>query len=188
MNFALDRSPEKPRGDGMGGHHSAHMETDEWLTPPHVLAALGAPDAFDLDPAACLLQPNRAAIRGFTVADNGLARPWIGRVWLNPPYGRECGEWLARLADHGDGIALIFARTETRDFHRHVWRRARAILFLEGRLTFLRGNGIPGLCNAGAPSCLIAYGETCAKILLACKLPGHFVALANTQAHPCALP
>ena len=33
---------------GMGSHQSANMQNDEWLTPPHILDALGQ---FDLDPA-----------------------------------------------------------------------------------------------------------------------------------------
>jgi len=120
MKFDLV-SRESSTGDGMGGHHSPSMVTDEWLTPPHVLLALGAPLTFDLDPAASLFFPRRAARRGYTIKDNGLALPWSGRVWLNPPYGLMCGTWLKLLADHGDGIALIFARTETTFFHAQVW-------------------------------------------------------------------
>jgi DNA N-6-adenine-methyltransferase (Dam) len=28
---------------------------------------------------------------------DGLAQPWHGRVWLNPPYGAEIGQWIDRL-------------------------------------------------------------------------------------------
>ena len=34
---------------GMGSHHSAAAGTHVWLTPPHVVDALGP---FDLDPCA----------------------------------------------------------------------------------------------------------------------------------------
>lgn len=175
--FELTERPRRPKNDGMGGHYSSNMESDEWLTPLHVLRALGAPGAFDLDPAACLLDPQRAARRGFTVMDNGLAQEWTGRVWLNPPYGRHTARWLSRLADHGDGVALIFARTETRDFHSLVWQRADGIFFFEGRLTFLRGDGRPAIANAGAPSCLVAYGEACSHIVRNIALPGHYIHL-----------
>ena len=175
--FALEQKAGKHARDGMGGHHSAHNDTDEWLTPRHVLVALGAPEIFDLDPCAALSFPERCALRGFTVKDNGWMREWFGRVWLNPPYGRDVGAWLKRLADHGNGIALVFARTETEQFHRQVWERASAVLFLEGRLTFLRSNGIPALRNAGAPSCLIAYGATNLRLLELVQLPGKLVKL-----------
>lgn len=143
----------------IGGHQSPVMKQDEWLTPPAITAALGP---VDLDPCAPISPPWRIARHALTREDDGLTAPWHGRVWMNPPYGREVGAWLARLADHGNGIALIFARTETKDFHKHVWRRAAALLFLAGRLHFHHPNGTRAPCNAGAPSVLIAYGQECA--------------------------
>lgn len=158
----------------IGGHQSPVMHNDEWLTPPEILAGLGA---FDLDPCAPATRPWDTATRHFTRADNGLARPWHGRVWLNPPYGLIAAKWLARLADHGDGIALIFARTETQMFFEHVWPKAEALLFLEGRLHFLTVDGRRAKTNAGAPSVLVAYGPTNAHALRTCGLAGHFVRL-----------
>lgn len=140
----------------MGGHQSAAMLKDEWLTPPHVLKALGS---FDLDPCAPIIRPWDTANCHYTIADNGLSQEWFGRVWCNPPYGLEAATWLDRLASHGNGIALIFARTETRMFFEHVWRRADAVLFVEGRLHFHHVDGTRAKANGGAPSCLIAYGE-----------------------------
>lgn len=115
----------------MGGHHSHRMGTDEWLTPPEILEALGP---FDLDPCAPSTRPWPMAAQHYSKEDDGLLRPWEGRVWLNPPYGLEAERWLRRLAIHGNGIALIFARTETEAFFSQVWERADAILFLRGRL------------------------------------------------------
>jgi hypothetical protein len=78
---------------------------------------------------------------------------------LNPPYGKETGRWLDRLACHGDGIALIFARTETEMFFEHVWTKANGVFFFRGRLHFHRIDGTRAKANAGAPSCLVAYGN-----------------------------
>jgi hypothetical protein len=97
----------------IGGHQSAAMLNDEWLTPPEILQALGP---FDLDPCAPIKRPWPMAAEHYTVEDNGLAQPWVGRVWCNPPYGLETARWLNRMAQHGNGIALIFART-VRDIH-----------------------------------------------------------------------
>lgn len=141
---------------GIGGHQSAKMISDTWLTPPEIITALGP---FDLDPCAAPNMPWRTASRMLTVADDGLTHDWTGsRVWLNPPYGREIDRWMERMASHGDGIALIFARTETAMYFRYVWPKATSILFLEGRLFFYREDGIKAKANAGAPSVLIAYG------------------------------
>lgn len=140
---------------GIGSHTRAHRgATDSWITPRHLIERLGP---FDLDPCEAPVQPWPCAHQAFT--DGGLTRPWHGRVWLNPPYGPQTGRWLERLAEHGDGIALTFARTETRMFHRYVFGRAAALMFLEGRLYFYRPDGSRAAGNAGGPSVLIAYGE-----------------------------
>jgi hypothetical protein len=71
----------------------------EWYTPPHVVErAHEVLGEIDLDPCWHPESPVRAA-QAFTKADNGLARPWSGKVWLNPPYGREIGPWIERLVD-----------------------------------------------------------------------------------------
>lgn len=167
---------------GIGGHQSPRMETDVWLTPPEILAALGA---FDLDPCACSEpRPWATAAEHYTVHDNGLRKPWFGRVWLNPPYGSPSvvGPWMRRLADHGTGMALIFARTETALFFETVWRRASACLFIEGRLFFHYPDGRRAGNNSGAPSVLIAYGDADAAALRASGLNGHYVELGERRA------
>lgn len=102
---------------------------------------------------------------------------WFGRVWLNPPYGNQTGKWLERLAAHNNGIALTFARTETRMFFDSIWTKATAILFIKGRLTFYHVDGTPGKHCGGAPSVLIAYGEENAIALKESGIKGAFVRL-----------
>lgn len=98
----------------MGSHHSARADTTTWLTPPHITNALGA---FDLDPcAAPSPRPWPTAARHIELPEDGLAADWDGRVWLNPPYSFAAWKWLAKLAEHGRGTALVFARTETAGF------------------------------------------------------------------------
>ena len=152
------------------------MLKDEWLTPPELLAKLGA---FDLDPCAPITPPWRTAAKQFSVIDDGLSQPWSGRVWLNPPYGREAAQWLRKLADHGDGLALIFARTETEMFFEHVWEKAHALLFLRGRLSFHHVDGRRAAANGGAPSVLIAYGARNVDCLKALASMGAFVPLRS---------
>src|SRR3990167_2401138 len=150
-------------GKGIGGHQRAYEgATDEWLTPPELLRILGD---FDVDPCVPDKMPWRTAVLMISRSEDGLSQPWAGRVFLNPPYGPQTGTWLKRLADHANGIALVFARTETAMFHAQVWRRASALLFLEGRLHFHYATGERAANNAGGPSVLVAYGEGNANLL-----------------------
>lgn len=131
-----------------GGH-------DEWLTPPDILLRLGD---FDLDPCAPIVRPWPTAAHHYTVEDGGLDQPWAGRVWCNPPFGREAIKWMRKMVQHGDGIALIPARTETAMFYETVWGEADAVLFIKGRPHFHTVDGARAPFNSGAPICLIAYG------------------------------
>ena len=138
---------------------SAHQKNgghDEWLTPPKILQALGP---FDLDPCAPMVRPWETAARHYTVQDDGLALPWDGRVWCNPPFGREAVKWLRRMRDHGNGVALIPARTETAMFYETVWGSADGVLFIKGRPHFHYVDGRRAAFNSGAPIALVAYGS-----------------------------
>jgi len=141
----------------MSGHQSPVMGTDEWLTPPEILAALGP---FDLDPCSPheSRRPWATAAKHYCKEDDGLSQEWHGRVWMNPPFGREATKWMRKLAAHGNGIALIPARTETAMFFESVWGAADAVLFLQGRPHFHRADGSRAAFNSGAPICLVAYG------------------------------
>lgn len=160
--------------DGMGGHHRTVGQSDEWYTPPEVFEALGL--RFDLDPCA---PPGGVewipAERHYSAEDDGLTQPWAGRVWLNPPYGPHTSRWIRRLAAHGDGIALVFARTDTAWFH-EVVPAAAAVCFIRGRLDFVHQDpermAGPGRTNrnAGAPSLLIGYGAACGDAIAAAGL------------------
>ena len=87
--------------------------------------------------------------------------------------------YLATIrADHGNCIALTFARTETKMFFSCVWNRATAVLFISGRLKFYHVDGSRA-DSAGAPSVLIAYGDNNADVLRDCGIPGKFLMLDN---------
>lgn len=133
------------------------------LTPPEILAVLGP---FDLDPcAAPSPRPWPTAARHIELPEDGLAAEWQGRVWCNPPFGSHTGPWLAKMARHGNGIALTFARTDTRMFHQHVWPYASAILFMRGRPHFHLSDGTRMNGNSGGPIVLTAYGQANAEAL-----------------------
>lgn len=69
------------------------------------------------------------------------------------------------MVKHGNGIALIPARTETATFYRNVWPKADAVCFLKGRPHFHYVDGTRAPFNSGAPICLVAYGGENMKAL-----------------------
>lgn len=158
---------------GMGGYHKRRPgRSCEWITPRALVDALGE---FDLDPCAAITQPWPLAKRAYTIRENGLAQPWEGRVWLNAPYDASLARWLDRMVAHGDGIALIFARTETGLLFTYGWSAADALLFLKKRIRFYLPDGTPGKHTSGAPHVLLAYGRSNADALRRSGLAGALV-------------
>ena len=160
-----------------------------WLTPPHIIEALGP---FDLDPCCPPVMPWRTATRMVCRPDDGLAVDWRGsRVWCNPPYGRDAVPFMRKLAanraEGGGGIALIFARTDTSAWQDLIFPFAVGVLFLRGRLRFYRvspdGRAVPGQ-TATAPSALVAYSEDDFDRLRSCGLKGSLVRLTPISGNP----
>jgi ParB family transcriptional regulator, chromosome partitioning protein len=84
-----------------------HLSTNnEHYTPSEIaLAARAVLGRVDLDPASCAAANTIVqASRFFSKDEDGLARTWSGRVFLNPPGGRvgcisEPKKWWRKLAD-----------------------------------------------------------------------------------------
>lgn len=146
---------------------------DEWLTPPDIFKPL---QPFDLDVAQPISPPWKIADRGFNKLQDGLSQTWEGFVWCNPPYGKETDKWLAKMKQHNNGIALVFARTDTKMFHKYVFS-ADAVLFINRRLLFytIQGREYPN--KAGAPSCLVAYGDKAVSRLQKSGIGGKLIYL-----------
>lgn len=146
-------------------HETSAGGSPDWYTPPGIFAALGL--RFALDPCA----PTGGlswipADRFISLPDDGLSADWSGCVWLNPPYGAETAAWIGKLSEHGNGLALVFARTDTRWWQSAV-RRASAVCFIAGRVRFVAARSFEGKEAPGpaAPSALVAFGEDCAAAL-----------------------
>lgn len=118
-----------------------------------------------------------SARKHLTKEDDGLSREWVGRVWLNPPYSRPAIErFVERMANHGNGIALLFNRCDSKMFQEQVFDRATALLFMRKRIRFYRPDGAQG----GSPGCgsvLIAYGQENAFLLKHSGIEGKFISL-----------
>jgi len=149
------------------GNSSAHhgWETPQWLLKT-LYAVVGT---FDLDPCSATRNRRKASVRArkhFTMENNGLKLPWCGKVFVNPPYGREIGLWTAKAksevqtANAQVVIGLLPSRTDTLWWHRDIAGSA-VVIFLRGRLRF--GNSEQS-ASAPFPSALIIWGGTPAEL------------------------
>jgi hypothetical protein len=158
----------------MRSHHAPIGKSTEWVTPKWILEPLGS---FDLDPCTPDQMPWVTAGKMLRKEHDGLKTDWSGRVWLNPPFDRRgISQWLEKMADHGNGIALIPAATETKHFKNFVWDRATSVLFLHKRPKFHLPSGEEASANSGCSICLVGYGHDNDITLMASGL-GYFVRL-----------
>lgn len=119
-------------------------DSDEWYTPDEITrTAHHVMGGIDLDPATCeLAQTGVQAGRYYTKVDDGLAQPWTGSVWLNPPYSAP-QVWIDKLfAEMAGGrctqaIVLVNNATETAWFQR-LLTESKLVCFPARRLAFWR--------------------------------------------------
>lgn len=130
-------APEQPPAivPPMNVHFSS--ATDLWATPQDVFDELNREFGFVLD--VCASPENTKCPRYFTREGNGLLQEWRGACWMNPPYGREIGDWIRKAylssREGATVVCLIPARTDTAWWHEYV-AHSSEIRFLRGRLKF----------------------------------------------------
>ena len=141
----LDRA-RRPRSG-----NATHDNDDEWYTPPRVVSACrAAMGGIDLDPASHEVA-NRCvkAKRYFTVEDDGLAQPWAGRVFLNPPYSRQAGKaaFIVKLSEAFDegtvtAATVVLSYDFSASWFEPLRGRYAAICLCRGRVQFYKD--VPG--------------------------------------------
>jgi phage N-6-adenine-methyltransferase len=133
-------------------HVSYNSGENEWYTPPvFIELARDVMGSIDLDPAtSAFAQETVLAETYFTKEDDGLSRPWSGRVWMNPPYEKGLiDQFIDKLALHFEAgnveqfVVLVNNATDTRWFAR-LLEVASAVVFPTGRVRFLRPDGERG--------------------------------------------
>ena len=142
----------------MAEHETCLGASDDWYTPPELFEALGL--VFDLDPCSPGAGHWVPAKRVYTKEDDGLAQPWEGCVFMNPPFGGRNGHvpWLKKFLNHGNGIAVVRAYTSSGWFH--DWGvHAQTMLFPRGKTKFIRPNGSVGRAP-GHGVVLLGMGST----------------------------
>ena len=127
-------------------------KTDLHSTPQALFDRLNAKYQFETD--VCASPENAKCARYFTVEDDGLAQVWKGRCWMNPPYGRQIGAWVAKAWRSAQAGALVVcllpARTDTAWWHDYVMRGQ--VEFIRGRLKFGDAK-----TNAPFPSAVVVF-------------------------------
>lgn len=125
-------------------------KTDLWETPQDFFDKLNEEFHFTLD--VCAIPENAKCEKYYTPEQDGLAQPWKGVVWCNPPYGRKIGEWVQKAAESNCTVVMLLpARTDTRWFHDYIYGKAE-IRFVKGRLKF------GGSCNSAPfPSMVVVF-------------------------------
>lgn len=111
-------------------------KTDLWATPQETFDKLNEEFGFTLD--VCATDENHKCARYFTKETDGLKQKWDGKVWMNPPYGREIINWIKKAYESALAgavvVCLVPARTDTAWFQ-YCWK-ASEIRFVKGRLKF----------------------------------------------------
>lgn len=128
--------------------------TDLWATPQPFFDRLNAEFGFTLDP--CSDGTNNKCAKYFTAETDGLAQDWAPEiVFMNPPYGRNIGDWIRKAYEESRKgatvVALIPSRTDTRYWHDYVMK-AEEIRFIKGRIKFGDGSG-----PAPFPSAVVVF-------------------------------
>ena len=156
MSQAL-RKPAIPISAERSEPRSVHFSsaTGEWETPQALFDELDRIfGGFTLDP--CATAENAKCARFFTREDDGLSQPWTGKVFMNPPYGREIGKWVRKAwAESLKGalvVCLLPARVDTRWWHEYA--KKGHVYFLQGRLKFGAS-----LNSAPFPSAIVTFGK-----------------------------
>lgn len=113
---------------------------DYWETPNHLFNQLNKEFDFTLDAAAS--DHNAKVDKYFTETDNSLIQDWEGRVFVNPPYGRDLRHWVEKAQSESEKaynevvVMVIPARPDTSYWHDYIFDKAAEIRFIRGRLKF----------------------------------------------------
>jgi DNA N-6-adenine-methyltransferase Dam len=138
-----------PSQMGHGARFGGKDSPQDCRTPARIIEAarLTLGGTIDLDPATSKKQNDEIvhATHIFTEQDDGLTKPWHGRVWLNPPWNNAAGFTTKLIEEHQAG-------------------RVKAAILLVNGLSMLAKWWAPiwnqPLCLARVPFFIVAKGKT----------------------------
>jgi len=134
-------------------------ESDEWSSPRELVEPLDAAvGSFDLDPCSGA-ESSPFAAETYTEADDGLAQPWHGNVWANPPYS-EMWDWTdkaieAVTAGGAESVCFLCKGDSSTDWWQCAAMHATVICAIDHRLSFGDGEN-----SAPFASHVVVFGES----------------------------
>ena len=138
------------------------MGRTDWETPDHFIDFVEETLLFNFSFDVCANDNNAKCANYFTPEDDALSKEWPREpttCWMNPPYGREIGEWLNKAYEEAKKgsfvVALVPNSTDTDWFHDEIFQKADSIFLLRGRIQFVGGNSSPPYQG----SILVVYGN-----------------------------
>jgi ParB family transcriptional regulator, chromosome partitioning protein len=131
-------------------------KSNDWYTPqPYISVVRDTLGHIDLDPASCALANTIVqAEKFYTEADNGLAQPWLGKVYLNPPYARLGPKFVNKLiAEYESGkvseaILLVNSHCTDSKWFKPLFNYV--LCFTDHRSKFWNQDGIGGAPTHGS--------------------------------------
>jgi site-specific DNA-methyltransferase (adenine-specific) len=127
-----------------------------WGTPLPFFKRYDDEFHFTLDAAAS--EENKLCDRFYSESQDSLLQPWTGRVWCNPPYGRDLFRWVDKACKETLyferctlSCLLLPARTDTKWFHEIVIPHGE-FEFIKGRIKFVGAKHV-----APFPSMIVVF-------------------------------
>lgn len=132
-------------------------DSNEWYTPRAIIdSVLEVFGEIDLDPCSnSHINPNIPAKQHYTKDDDGLTKTWRGRVYMNPPYGRDVRQWVEKIyhefseGNIDEAIVLVAGRIDTQWFN-ILAKEGIIWCAIQGRLNFSN-------CDNNAPFPSVAF-------------------------------
>lgn len=134
------------------------QDTDEWSSPRELVEPIDeAIGGFDLDPCSGA-ERSPFATDTYTEDDDGLAQPWMGTVWVNPPYSA-VSDWVDKAvteleAGNAETIVFLCKGDSSTEWWQTAAEAASCVLAIDRRLKFGDGEN-----SAPFPSHIFVFGD-----------------------------
>jgi len=152
----LDRFPQQ---SNLFGLEQSELTSNDYYTPRWIFDELGL--EFDMDvcgPPGGGIAWIPAKVK-LSMKEDGLATPWTGRVWMNPPYS-DPSPWIRKFLEHRHGVALL-PMVKSKAFNA-LWRSEAALALTPHDMKFTTPKGPVGI---SFQTVLAAFGDECVRAL-----------------------
>ena len=142
----------------MAGTYQYSVGYQSWETPKELF--LNACQEYNIFPKldVCATKENTKCPEYFNLRQDGLSKNWSKTFFCNPPYGDDAAWiqkcYLEHMKNGVSGMALIFAKVDTRWWHLYVEGKAE-VHNHKGRISFLKGG--KKFAPSPRPSCWVIW-------------------------------